>query len=47
MNPIEFMKANGLVEITGENKAGNCPYKDMCKRYERTVKKKGYQLSLF
>lgn len=28
MNPIEFMKANGLGEITGENKAGNCPYKD-------------------
>ena len=71
-------KGNGLVEITGENKAmdkgwfcmdlmeflrgvdwdtfhstfqqaksGNCPYKDKCKRYERTVKKKGHQLSLF
>lgn len=75
-------KGNGLVEITGENKAmdkgwfcmdlmgflrenescadwetfhsaiqqaksGNCPYKDKCKRYERTIKKTGHQLNLF
>lgn len=28
-------------------KSGNCPYKDKCKRYERTVKKRGHQLSIF
>lgn len=71
-------KGNGLVEITGENKAmdkdwfcmdlmgflrgadwdtfhsafqqaksGNCPFREECKRYERTVKKRGHQLSIF
>lgn len=28
-------------------KSGNCPFKDKCKRYERTVKKRGHQLSIF
>lgn len=28
-------------------KLGNCPYKDKCKRYERTVRKRGHQLTLF
>lgn len=28
-------------------KNGNCAYKDKCPIYERTVKKRGFQLNLF
>lgn len=28
-------------------KAGNCPFTSTCKRYERTIKKRGHQLSIF
>lgn len=27
-------------------KSGNCPYKDICQRYKRTIKKRSVQLTL-
>ena len=41
------MTINGIKFHEKPCMSGNCPYRDKCKRYERTVKKNGHQLSIF